>query len=171
ERRIERRGSHSEQLFLFIEELQQEYSFAIPELDAVLVSEGPGSYTGLRISAIAVKGLLFQTEVPLFGVNTLTAFAGSSISQNPEAPTIHSIMDSRRVHIYHQQFTTDVDGALSSEDTVEVIPIEAFETIVRSGDTIIGTGLERIDEAVLGKATTFGKESITAASLIKLYKR
>src|SRR5699024_11290121 len=69
------------------------------------------------------------------------------------------------IYIYHQQFTTDADGALSSEDTVEVIPIEAFETIVRSGDTIIGTGLERIDEAVLGKATTFGKESITAASL------
>ncbi|HLR76671.1 MAG TPA: tRNA (adenosine(37)-N6)-threonylcarbamoyltransferase complex dimerization subunit type 1 TsaB, partial [Balneolaceae bacterium] len=161
EKRIERRGSHSEQLFLFIEELQKEHGFAIPELDAVLVSEGPGSYTGLRISTSAVKGLLFQTEVPLFGVNTLASFAGSAISQNPEARTIHSIIDARRVHIYHQQFTVDQEGTLTSEDTVEVIPIEAFETIVRSGDTIIGTGLERIDEAVLGKATTFGKESIT----------
>ncbi|HLR32455.1 MAG TPA: tRNA (adenosine(37)-N6)-threonylcarbamoyltransferase complex dimerization subunit type 1 TsaB [Fodinibius sp.] len=170
EKRTERRGSHSEQLFLFIEELQQEHGFAIPELDAVLVSEGPGSYTGLRISASAAKGLLFQTEVPLYGVNTLASFAGSAVSHHPEAQTIHSIIDARRVHIYHQQFTIDADGALSSNDTVEVIPIEAFETMVHSGDTIIGTGLERIDEAVLDKTATFGKESITAASLIKLYK-
>lgn len=170
EKRIEQKGSHSEQLFLFIEELQQEQGFAIPELDAVLVSEGPGSYTGLRISASAAKGLLFHTEVPLVAVNTLASFARSAISQNPEAGTIHSIIDARRVHVYHQKFTVDEERGLSSEDRVETIPIEAFEAMVQRGDTILGTGLERIDESVLGKAVTFGKKAITAASLIQLYQ-
>ncbi len=61
EKRIEKRGTHSEQLFLFIEDLMDEHGFFISALEAVLVSEGPGSYTGLRISASAVKGLLFQS--------------------------------------------------------------------------------------------------------------
>lgn len=170
EKRIERRGSHSEQLFLFIEELQQEHDFAIPELEAVLVSEGPGSYTGLRISASAVKGLLFQTQVPLFGINTLASFARSAMHQKSDVRTIHSIIDARRVHVYHQQFTADEGRGLSSEDTVEVVPIEAFEKMVHRGDTIIGTGLNRIDKAVRNKARCLGKEMVTATSLIRLYQ-
>src|SRR5699024_2547399 len=67
EKRIDKRGSHSEQVFLFIEELMNEHDFKIEDLEAVLVSEGPGSYTGLRIGASAVKGLLFQSGVTLYG--------------------------------------------------------------------------------------------------------
>jgi tRNA threonylcarbamoyl adenosine modification protein YeaZ len=48
EKRTERKGSHSELLFLFIRELMTEYSFKMSDLDSVLVSTGPGSYTGLR---------------------------------------------------------------------------------------------------------------------------
>lgn len=169
EKRIEQRGSHSEQLFLFIEELQNQHNFAIPDLDAVLISEGPGSYTGLRISASAVKGLLFKTEVPLFGINTLASFAMGALYENDGLEAIHSIIDARRVHVYHQKFEYS-DGQLHSDDQVEVIPIEAFEKMVRSGDAIVGTGLERIDEAVRQRAKTFGPEAISATSLITLYK-
>lgn len=169
EHRTNKKGSHSEQLFLYIEELQEEHGFAIKDLDAVLVSEGPGSYTGLRISASAVKGLLFGTEVPLVGINTLASFA-MQVSQNDlEVKGIHSIIDARRVHVYHQKFVID-NGQLTTEDEVEVIPIKAFEKMLRSGDAVIGTGLKRIDQQVMDKAKTFGPDSITAKSLIALYK-
>ncbi|MDZ7682374.1 MAG: tRNA (adenosine(37)-N6)-threonylcarbamoyltransferase complex dimerization subunit type 1 TsaB [Fodinibius sp.] len=170
EQRVEQRGTHSEQLFLFIEELQQEHDFAIPDLDAVLVSEGPGSYTGLRISASAVKGLLFQSEVPLYGCNTLASFAVQAMQQQPGASTIHSIIDARRVHVYHQEFRIR-NGALTTNDEVEVIPIKALEKMLRgAADILIGSGTDRIDEAVREKAMTFGPESITATSLIALYQ-
>lgn len=171
ERRVEQRGSHSEQLFLFIEELQQAHKFRIPGLDAVLVSEGPGSYTGLRISASAVKGLLFQTKVPLYGINTLASFAMSALNNATGSDTLHSIIDARRVHVYHQKFTVDNEGTLLSDDRVEVIPIEAFESMVRSGDTIVGTGLDRMDKSIRKKANTLGREAITATSLIGLYQQ
>lgn len=167
EKRIEQRGSHSEQLFLFIEELQQKHGFVISELDAVLVSEGPGSYTGLRISASAVKGLLFQTEVPLFGVNTLASFAMQAMREHPAAESIHSIIDARRVHVYHQKF---IATPLESADEVSVTPIKELEQKVQRYDVIIGTGLERLNEGVLQKAITYGPETITAKSLIYLYK-
>lgn len=168
EKRIEQRGMHSEKLFLFIEELQKEHNFSISDLDAVLVSEGPGSYTGLRISASAVKGLLFQTDVPLYAINTLASFATQAIDENTET-TIHSIIDARRVHVYHQKFTIS-DGQLETDDEVEVIPIKAFESMMRKHDTIIGTGLNRIDEKVRRKTRTLGTGEITARSLIKFYE-
>lgn len=169
EKRLEKRGSHSEKLFLFIEELQDEHDFNIKDLEAVLVSQGPGSYTGLRISASAVKGLLFQSEVPLYGINTLASFARQGMQKKPSVQTIHSIIDARRVHVYHQQFTTDGDR-LSAEDEVEVIPIKALEAMVREGDMIIGTGLDRVGDEILKNAVTLGTEAITAKSLISLYK-
>ncbi len=169
EKRTARRGSHSEKLFLFIEELQKEHGFSVSDLDAVLVSEGPGSYTGLRISASAVKGLLFQTNVPLYGVNTLASFAIQMAEENPSVQTIHSIIDARRVHLYHQKFAF-TDGELGSNDEVEVIPIKAIEKMLRKGDAVVGTGLKRIDEQVLGKAEVLGPEAITAKSLVTLFR-
>ena len=167
ELREEQRGSHSEKLFLFIEELQNKHQFSIDDLDAVLVSQGPGSYTGLRISASAVKGLLFQTEVPLFGVNTLASFAMQAMREHPAAESIHSIIDARRVHVYHQQFTAT---PLESDDKVSVTPIKELEQNVQRYEVIIGTGLERLDEEVRNKAITYGAEAISAKSLIYLYK-
>lgn len=169
EKRVEERGSHSEQLFLFIEELMEEHDFSIADLSAVLVSEGPGSYTGLRIGASAVKGLLFGTEVPLYGMNTLASFAMGAVSPERPDARIHSIIDARRVHLYHQQFRVSEDG-LTADDEVEVLPIEAVESMVQRGDVIIGTGLERINENVRKKAEVFGPEAISARSLVSLYQ-
>ncbi|SHG02450.1 tRNA threonylcarbamoyladenosine biosynthesis protein TsaB [Fodinibius roseus] len=169
EKRIEKRGAHSEQLFLFIAELMEEHDFRITELSALLVSEGPGSYTGLRIGASAVKGLLFQTEVPLYGVNTLASFAVGSVDDASPAGTIHAIIDARRVHVYHQQF--HVSGtALAAGSEVEVLPIDRFESMVASGDLITGTGLNRISEDIKAKTVTRGPGAITARSLVKLYR-
>ncbi len=170
EKRIEQRGTHSEQLFLFIEELQEEHHFVLSDLDAVLVSEGPGSYTGLRISASAVKGLLFQSEVPLYGINTLASFAMQALKEESSVNTIHSIIDARRVHVYHQKFSVS-DKQIHTDDEVEVIPIKALESMVHSDDVIVGTGLQRIDKLAREKARrTFGPEAISATSLIKLYQ-
>lgn len=167
EKRVEQRGTHSEKLFLFIEELQKEHGFSIPDLDAVLVSEGPGSYTGLRISASAVKGLLFQADVPLYGINTLASFAMQAMREHPAAERIHSIINARRVHVYHQHFTA---SPLQSDDEVSITPIEELEEQVQRYDVIIGTGLERLNEEVREKAITYGTEAIMAKSLIYLYQ-
>ncbi|MGD8747321.1 MAG: tRNA (adenosine(37)-N6)-threonylcarbamoyltransferase complex dimerization subunit type 1 TsaB [Balneolaceae bacterium] len=170
EKRVAKRGSHSEKLFLFIEELMDEYHFSISDLNAVLVSEGPGSYTGLRISASAVKGLLFQSNITLYSVNTLASFAAQAVDQFPKAHTIHSIVDARRVHVYYQKFIYEND-MLKAQDKVEVTPIKKFESAVAKGDIIIGTGLKRIRGDVRENAMVLGQEFISAKSLISLLKK
>lgn len=170
ERRIEKLGSHSEKLFTFIEELQKEHRFDIRDLDSILVSEGPGSYTGLRVSASAVKGLLFETDVTLYGIDTLAAFALEPGRELSGGGRIHSIIDARRVHVYHRSFEIR-DGALQARDEVEVIPIEAFEKMVRKGDAIVGSGLNRLSDEVLSRADTYGLQAVSATSLIELFKQ
>lgn len=167
EKRTEVRGSHSEQLFLFIDELLKQQGISISDLDLVAVSEGPGSYTGLRISASAVKGLLFDTDITLFGVNTLAGFAMSVNEANPKLNTIHSIIDARREHVYHQQYNIQ-SGKLESSDSVEVIPIKEFERKLQNGDAVVGTGLKRIDQDILAKTEVFDHTYISARFLLSL---
>ncbi|MGI9549871.1 MAG: tRNA (adenosine(37)-N6)-threonylcarbamoyltransferase complex dimerization subunit type 1 TsaB, partial [Aurantibacter sp.] len=63
--------SHSEQLHLFIEEVLKEGNIGLADLDAIAVSKGPGSYTGLRIGVSGAKGLCFALEIPLISIATL----------------------------------------------------------------------------------------------------
>ncbi len=176
EKRSETHNSHSENLFLFIEGFLKEHDFNVSDLEAVLVSEGPGSYTGLRIAASGVKGLLFGGNVPLFGVNTLASFAMaaaravSNVSlETSEAPKIHSIIDARRKHLYHQSFRIKT-GQLSAVEPIKVREIDEFEKMVQPHEVIIGTGLERIDESISQKVQLLDETTISAQSLIQLFE-
>lgn len=170
EKRTEVRKSHSEKLFLFIEELMKEHSFKLSDLDAMVISEGPGSYTGLRISASAVKGLLFKTEVSLYAANTLASFAAAVMEpgQDADIKIIHSIIDARRVHLYYQPFEIE-DSRLISKEAVNIIPIKEFENEVQEGDVVIGTGLPRIEGEVLERVTVLDAAYISAVSLLTLF--
>lgn len=170
EKRTEVRGSHSEKLFLFIEELFRERDIKFGDLDAVVVSEGPGSYTGLRISASAVKGLLFDSDIKLYSANTLAGFAESVVDNGRDAQNIHSIIDARRVHVYHQSFAVR-SGKLESSDSVKVIPIKEFEEQLQEGDTVVGTGLKRLNSKVLKSIDVFDSTCISAKSLLSLYQK
>ncbi len=167
EKRSEARGTHSEQLFIFIDEVKTEHRFEVSQLDSIVVSEGPGSYTGLRISASAVKGLLFGTDVPLFAANTLASYALAAAETLQGPATIHSVIDARRVHLYHQKFIFET-GRLSPAGEVKVTPIEDLEKRVSPGDAIVGTGLNRIDREVLSEVKMFDHSYISATSLIRL---
>lgn len=170
EKRTEVRGSHSEEMFLFIDELLKEHGVNFKDINLIVVSEGPGSYTGLRISASAVKGLLFDTDKKLFAANTLAGFAESVINVDENSLKIHSIIDARRVHVYHQPFEYK-SGKLSSTDSVKVIPIDQFEKMLEDGDAVVGTGLSRLDQDLLKGMKVYNHSYITARSLLNLLQR
>ena len=157
---------HSDHVFLFTQELMKEHGFKISELDAVLVSNGPGSYTGLRIAASSVKGMLFGTRVNLYEVNTLAGFA-QSVSKEAVDGIIHAVIDARRIHVYHQAFKSGEN--LEPVSVPSVIEIAELEKEVTSGDVIVGTGLNRISKSENKEMKTFGSDFISASSLISLF--
>ncbi|MGN8225917.1 tRNA (adenosine(37)-N6)-threonylcarbamoyltransferase complex dimerization subunit type 1 TsaB [Gracilimonas sp. BCB1] len=162
EKRTERKGSHSELLFLYVRELMEKHAFGIADLDAVLVGTGPGSYTGLRIAASAVKGLLFDLDIDIYAGNTLAGFA-----QSAGKGVVHSVINARRKHLYHQKF--EFDGGLRAISESEILELSEIEEMLNPGEKIIGTGIERLNENKLNDLEVLEAANISANALIALF--
>ena len=97
-------NEHSSQLTLFIAEVMQASKHTLRELDAVAVSMGPGSYTGLRIGASAAKGLCYALEIPLIAVSTLQSMALNALLRYPDLAgenyLLCPMIDARRMEVY-----------------------------------------------------------------------
>lgn len=164
EKRIEGRGVHSERLFTFTDELLKRAGIGISELDAILFSRGPGSYTGLRIGASAIKGFLYGRNVPLYSFPTLFSFAaGLELTSKP--CDIFSVIDARRSHLYVQKFKWNGSG-LSKQGGASVKELDVIKEELNEESVIVGTGWERLNLNSDSKIKTFGTEAISAKSLI-----
>ncbi|KLT71731.1 tRNA (adenosine(37)-N6)-threonylcarbamoyltransferase complex dimerization subunit type 1 TsaB [Flavobacterium sp. ABG] len=119
--------SHAEKLHVFIEEVIAEAGISVQDLTAVAVSQGPGSYTGLRIGVSAAKGLCYALNVPLIAVDTLLTLA--SQAQVTEGKII-PMLDARRMEVYSEIF----NAKLEVERTIqaEVIDENSFENITET---------------------------------------
>jgi tRNA threonylcarbamoyladenosine biosynthesis protein TsaB len=95
-------GDHAEKLTLYIQELMQSADLPLSALDAIAVSKGPGSYTGLRIGVSVAKGLCFSLNKPLLAVDTLKsmAYAVSTQHQVQNNDIIVSLQDARRMDAF-----------------------------------------------------------------------
>lgn len=163
EKRIEGRSVHSERTFEFIKELLDRHDLKVKDLDAVLFSNGPGSYTGLRIGASAIKGLLFQQDVQLYTLPTLLSFAIPLLEKNP--PAVHAVIDARREHLYHQKVKRSLDEGVEVSEA-KVVEIEKLQEKIKKGDVVVGTGWERLEVKNREEITWFGTEAISAKNLI-----
>ncbi|GAB4131178.1 MAG: tRNA (adenosine(37)-N6)-threonylcarbamoyltransferase complex dimerization subunit type 1 TsaB [Raineya sp.] len=92
--------SHSEQLNVLIEQICKQNNLLLKDISAVAVSQGPGSYTGLRIGTATAKGLCFALQKPLIAINTLEAMLGQ-INNCVEPDTLLCpMLDARRMEVY-----------------------------------------------------------------------
>ena len=94
-------NSHSSLITNFVDQVIKEAGKSLNNLDAVSVSMGPGSYTGLRIGASTAKGLCYSLDKPLIAINTLQAMANGFISEgNYERALFCPMIDARRMEVY-----------------------------------------------------------------------
>ena len=116
--------SHAEKLHVFIEELLLELQLNYKDLNAIAVSQGPGSYTGLRIGISAAKGLCYALDIPLIAVDTLEILARQlQVSEGCIVPMI----DARRMEVYSAIF--DAQYQKLRETQAEIITEDSFATI------------------------------------------
>jgi len=113
--------SHAERLHVFIEEIIKEAGITFQDLSAVAVSQGPGSYTGLRIGVSAAKGLCFALDIPLIAVDTLQVLASqATVSDGLVIP----MLDARRMEVYSTIFNSNFDKIRAVE--AEIITEDSF---------------------------------------------
>ena len=116
--------SHAERLHLFIEKCLQDVGITYQDLSAVAVSQGPGSYTGLRIGVSAAKGLCYALSIPLIAVDTLQSLAAQSkITDGLIVPMI----DARRMEVYSAVFTADLKQKRAT--MAEIISEDSFNEL------------------------------------------
>ena len=116
--------SHAERLHVFIEEIIKESGITFQDISAIAVSQGPGSYTGLRISVSAAKGLCFALDIPLIAVDTLQVLASQAkVSDGLIIPMI----DARRMEVYSAIFNSNFEKQRAVE--AEIITENSFEDL------------------------------------------
>ncbi|MGB5170516.1 tRNA (adenosine(37)-N6)-threonylcarbamoyltransferase complex dimerization subunit type 1 TsaB [Eudoraea sp.] len=128
--------SHSENLHVFISECLKNASLLPNDLDAVAVSKGPGSYTGLRIGVSAAKGLCFALDIPLIAISTLRCMVEQL---NVGEGFIIPMLDARRLEVYSAVF--DKERKEIRNTRAEIITPDSFEDYVKEGPVYLaGSG-------------------------------
>ncbi|WP_190811149.1 tRNA (adenosine(37)-N6)-threonylcarbamoyltransferase complex dimerization subunit type 1 TsaB [Flagellimonas sp. S3867] len=137
--------SHSEQLHVFIKEALDEASLSFSDLDAIAVSKGPGSYTGLRIGVSAAKGLCFSLDLPLISVPTLQSMAHQV--EVVDGEVVIAVLDARRMEVYSSVFDHDFNEI--RETKAEIITEDSFSEYSSFQKVhIVGSGAEKCKDTL-----------------------
>lgn len=177
--------THSETLLPMIKRIMAGYSTS--DLDAIAVTAGPGSFTGVRIGVATVKGLAFENDTPCISVSTLEAIAHNFTDTDC---IVCAVMDARRMQFYNALFEVKNgkvnricdDRAISIDDLRK--ELSAYENAVIAGDgaelcfnslgldnVILADESRRYQNGIgVSKAAEY-KEKITAAELMPVYLR
>jgi tRNA threonylcarbamoyladenosine biosynthesis protein TsaB len=143
--------SHAEVLHPFIVAILKEANLTTNQIDAVAVSKGPGSYTGLRIGVSAAKGLCFAFDKPLISIDTLTSL---SYSISIEDGIIVPMLDARRMEVYAAVF--DKDHQQVRQIKAEIIDATSFSEELEKGNVyFLGDGSQKCKETITHKNAVF----------------
>jgi tRNA threonylcarbamoyladenosine biosynthesis protein TsaB len=138
--------THAENLTLFIQEVMQQAGRDLSELDAVAISRGPGSYTGLRIGSSAAKGLCYALEKPFLAISTLQALSQPVVNKwksNPdEQMLLCPMLDARRMEVYCALYSSA--GLPVSDVSAKVMDELSFREEFEKGKIVFfGPGAEK----------------------------
>jgi len=137
------RNIHASSVTLFIEEVMKMADKKLTDLDAVAVSRGPGSYTGLRIGVSTAKGLCYGLDVPLISIDTLKAMASSKRINSGSGATLYCPMiDARRMEVYSAIYDAQLTNI--SPVAANIIDEKSFSSILEKNKIVFfGDGAEK----------------------------
>lgn len=155
---------HASNLTLFIEAVMAEVQLKYKDLDAVAVSKGPGSYTGLRIGVSTAKGLCFALDKPFIAIPTLKMMANGYLKQHPNyGGLICPMIDARRMEV----FTAVYNNKLQEIEAVNAKIVDEKSFILeldRNYVTFIGDGAEKCIPVLGHQNAHFSKENFNSAA-------
>ena len=152
--------SHAERLNMYIDAVLNESGIISKDLDAVAVSKGPGSYTGLRIGVSAAKGLCFALDKPLVSVSTLEALAHQVTCNDG---VIVAMLDARRMEVYSAIF--DSKHHQIRETEAQIIDADSFNSYLQEGKVyFIGNGVEKTKTLINHPNAVFIEDKLPSAN-------
>ena len=152
--------SHAESLHVFINKVVELAEIKFFEIDAIAVSKGPGSYTGLRIGVSAAKGFCYALDKPLISVSTL-----QSLSQqvNVDEGFIVPMLDARRMEIYSAIFSADHNQVRDIQ--AQILDENSFlDYLNKSKVYFIGSGVEKSKTIIQHENAIFIENKLPSAN-------
>tara|TARA_R110002049_G_scaffold218363_3_gene389853 strand:- start:6925 stop:7611 length:687 start_codon:yes stop_codon:yes gene_type:complete len=139
--------SHSENLTLFIQGALSEADKKLDDLDAVAISKGPGSYTGLRIGVSSAKGLCYALDIPLIAIETLQSMSTTAKLQSGLLDVIYlPMIDARRMEVFCAAYDSNMN--LIRKTAAEIIDENSFEDLKNHQVYYFGDGAEKCQETL-----------------------
>ncbi|MGC6428127.1 MAG: tRNA (adenosine(37)-N6)-threonylcarbamoyltransferase complex dimerization subunit type 1 TsaB [Flavobacteriales bacterium] len=127
---ISKNYSHSEKLTVFVQELMNQSGYEFFQLDAIAISMGPGSYTGLRIGVSTAKGICYASEKPLIAISTLEAMA-KGMESKEQNKCYCPMIDARRMEVYCGLY-----GNIQSDVQAKILEENSFHEELNHGEIL-----------------------------------
>jgi tRNA threonylcarbamoyladenosine biosynthesis protein TsaB len=159
---------HSKYLSIFIDKIIKDSGFSYEDIDAVAVSKGPGSYTGLRIGVATAKGICYGTGKPLIAINSLLSLA--SVCRNSLSPVSSQLIycpmiDARRLEVYTALF--DLSLRQISDTEAMIISENSFAEILSTRPIcFFGSGATKCKGIITSPNAVFVEIENSASGLV-----
>lgn len=122
---------HASHLHVLIKTLLQETGFSLKDLGAIVISKGPGSYTGLRVGVSAAKGLCYALDLPLVAIDSLQSMANRIMLHHPtDAELLVPMIDARRMEVYAT--VTDRQLQVMEPTAAKILDAESYLHLLSS---------------------------------------
>lgn len=166
--------NHSKVLTVFIDDLFKENNLKTKSIDAVAVSKGPGSYTGLRIGVSVAKGLCYGLSIPLISVNSLEVlgiYAAQNLSEyvlpNDGIPVLFCpLIDARRMEVYTSLY--NLQGEELRPVSAEIIDEHFLSDLLENHKILFfGNGAEKCKNIIKHKNAFFEGPMLTSAQFMQ----
>ena len=154
--------SHSENLHVFIEQVLKESNLQPKAIEAIAISAGPGSYTGLRIGVSTAKGLCYGWDIPLIALPTLRILAEQVTYEFTDIEYIIPMIDARRMEVFTAVYSHDFSPILG--ERAEILIESTFDTYLNKGKTIfLGDGITKFQAICKHKNAYFWENKFPSA--------
>ena len=162
--------SHASFIQEAIANLLEGQQMAMTEIDAIVVTLGPGSYTGLRVGLATAKGIAYALEKPLIGLSTLSALAAAAVQVSPttiEVSTqIFSMIDARRMEVFGAIYDITLNPILPEQAIV--LDQTKWNSIVMQPTVVIGNGQLKTKDFTSTHEVTYLDGNYTSQVLLDL---
>lgn len=141
-------NSHASQLHILVAKALEQVNLHFSNLQAIAVSKGPGSYTGLRVGVSTAKGYCYALQIPLIAINTLQSLANGYMQNNQSYNgLICPMIDARRMEVYCAIFNNNLEEILPTQ--AKIIDENSFHEELQQNEIVfIGNGATKCKEII-----------------------